>query len=546
MPNNFFKTNPGRYILLGVLPVVLFLIAFFFKEAGGPYYLNYYDPGYVYLVNSINLSEFEDVGHTDHPGTSLQIFGAVILKILFFGKSDREILEKVFSDPEFYLNVLNKSLVLINCLALYLLGLFTYRQTSNLSLSIFIQLSPFISFEILYGLVIVSPENFLILCVLCISGVLFYYVYNKDSDKHMTALAIVCGIICGFGTVSKLTFLPVCLLPLILLKGLKSKLLFTFTAITVFVFIFLPALSNFSKFTSWFINLTVNSGIHGHTELSKFSLSVFLNNIVTIFEKDIFLLAVYLLIAFVIATNHFSKTVKNQIRNDGHSYKVNKVLISLFFTITFQILVVAKNYLPYAQYYIVPSLMFAVTGLVFLIDSSLISLKRFANLNPVKVYSFAAFIVIVFSVYEISESFREAASFRSEASRINILAREYARTEFLIPGAGTANEDCALALCTMYGYSGSRIKIYKELFSKLTSSSIYHNFWENNLFTLSDSLDINKTLAGRDKIIFQLMSVTTINEIVKMLKEKYGIEVKATKLLLQNGNMESLYEVELK
>ena len=540
-----FKKRYVRYIIFALIPVVLFITAYFFKDAGGPYYLNYYDPGYVYLVNSINMMEFEDIGHTDHPGTTLQIFGAVILKIILAGKTDAQILDIVFSDPEYYLNILNKSLILINCIALFCLGIFVYSKTSNLIMSLLLQLTPFISFEIFYGLVIVSPENFLILSVLSLSAVLFYKVYDADSGKHNFALSILFAVICGFGSVSKLNFVPLCILPFILLKGIKYKLIFSAGTILVFFIFFLPVISKFTKFFSWAGNLTVNSGIHGKTDLSKFDLTLFFNNIIHILSNDVFLAVIYFLIIAVLILSLKIKNENSSEQDVRKSIKERRVLFAILLAITFQILVVAKNYMPYAQYYIVPSLMLAVTGLIFLISLSLRTFKSLANIESKKVFMTAFLMVSLFSVFEINKSFTEASQFRDESLKINRIIEDYSGSETVIPSVGTANEDCALALCVMFDYSGKRSSVYKSVFSKKSSSVVFHDYWKNKLFTLSDNVDIREYISGKKKIIFQLMSVTTIEMIIQLLKEDYNIDVKDWKLILKNENQESVYEVYL-
>lgn len=543
----FTKTKFGKISALFILPIILFLAAFFFKLAGGPYYLNYYDPGYVYLVNSINVMQFENVGHIDHPGTSLQIFGAVILKILLLGKSEAQILDTVFSDPESYLNILNKSLVLINCIALLALGIFAYRKTKNLIFSLLIQLSVFISFEIYYGLVIFSPENFLILSTILISGILVYYVYDDDSDKHMFALAITLGIVCGFGSVSKLNFVPVCLLPLLLLKGFRNKLIFVLASVITFVIFFLPAISNVGRFLKWSGNLTVNNGIHGKIDLSGFNLSLYLDNIVVIFSKDMFFTIVFLLIIIVLVYDLLVWRKVTSPQSSSAQQKLRKVLWAILFTMVFQVIVVAKNYMPYAQYYVIPALMLTMTGFAFLIPfifgSMSINRKSISNIA----YFSAFMLVLLFSVYEFASSYQEASTFRDEALKINKLVKEINSTSVpVIPSVGTANEDCALALCVMYGYSGKRTPLFRNEFSKRTDSRIFHNYWENKFFTISDSVDIAKEIRQNKKIVVQLMSVTTIDMIVGLLKNEYGVDVVGQKLLMQNGNMESLYEIQIK
>ena len=156
----------------------------------------------------------------------------------------------------------------------------------------------------------------------------------------------------------------------------------------------------------------------------------------------------------------------------------------------------------------------------------------------------AAFLMVsLFSVFEINKSFTEASQFRDESLKINRIIKEYSVSETVIPSVGTANEDCALALCVMFDYSGKRSSVYKSVFSYKSSSVVFHDYWKNKLFTLSDNVDIREYISGKKKIIFQLMSVTTIEMIIQLLKEDYNIDVKDWKLILKNENQESVYEV---
>lgn len=536
----------GKIVLFLILPVILFISISFFKDAGGPYYLNYYDPGYVYLVNSINLMHFDAIGHSDHPGTTVQIFGAVILKILFIGKSNQQILDTIFSDPEFYLNIINKSLLGINCIALFLLGLYVYRKTSDLYQSILIQLTPFISLEIFYGLVIVAPENFLILSSLLIIGGLFYYIYDKDSDKHMTGLSIYFALVCGFGAESKLNFIPVCLLPLILLKGFKNKSIFAAGTIIVFLILFLPALSKLSYFSDWAGDLAFKSGVHGQTDLSQFSILKLIENLFLIFSKDFFFTIIYLLI---LTSLIFGIFVKPDIADADQKYvykNERKTLLAVLAVITFQILVVAKNYMPYAQYYIIPSLMFTITCLTLLISISLKSFSKLINFNTVKIYITVLICVLLFSIFEYFTSVNDSIKFRDEAVKVNNIINEYKKSVTVIPSVGTANEDCALAINLMYGYSGVMEPVYRKKFSEISTSQVFHDFWKNKFFSISDKIDIGEYISSKDKIVVQLMSVTTIEMIVQLLKEDYNIDVKDWKLIMKNNNQESVYEIYLK
>ena len=93
---------------------VIFPLAFLFcvlllKSARGPYWrcINM-DPEYTYLINSLNFAEGLPIGHVDHPGTTLQVSGAWILKSFHFFRDASLLAEDVLKNPEVYLGLMNR------------------------------------------------------------------------------------------------------------------------------------------------------------------------------------------------------------------------------------------------------------------------------------------------------------------------------------------------------------------------------------------------------------------------------------------------------
>ena len=66
--------------LLLVIPAVLFLVACLLADARGPYSIGAnWEADYPYLLNSLNILLFHAPGHVDHPGTTVQLIGAVVV-----------------------------------------------------------------------------------------------------------------------------------------------------------------------------------------------------------------------------------------------------------------------------------------------------------------------------------------------------------------------------------------------------------------------------------------------------------------------------------
>ncbi|MBK7157851.1 MAG: hypothetical protein IPH77_04655 [Ignavibacteria bacterium] len=124
--------NKLKYSLLFVLPVILFITAHILKVVQGPYYLNFYDPSYVYLINSLNLAQLSGygVGFIDHPGIPLQVFGAIVIKSFhFIDNVNQDLVNDVLTRPESYLNFIN-IFVFLNSIVLFS-GIFYLKVTDN-------------------------------------------------------------------------------------------------------------------------------------------------------------------------------------------------------------------------------------------------------------------------------------------------------------------------------------------------------------------------------------------------------------------------------
>ena len=105
------KTHTVLFLL--VIPGIVFSLSLVFADIKGPYYLaQNSDPEYAYLFNSLNIAKFEAPTHTDHPGTSLQLLGAVVIRASYFFSGKTSLVEDVLSRPEHYLRIMNILLIL--------------------------------------------------------------------------------------------------------------------------------------------------------------------------------------------------------------------------------------------------------------------------------------------------------------------------------------------------------------------------------------------------------------------------------------------------
>ena len=531
-----------KYLLFLILPSLLFLSAHILKVIQGPYYLNFYDPGYVYLINALNLAQLSGygVGHFDHPGTTVQTIAAFALKLYHFtGSGNTDIVRDVLSRPEEYLFFLNKVFVTLSCIALYFLGLFTYRITGNILISLLVQLSPFASTEIFYGLIIVTPDNFLVFISLIFIASLIYYLFALiNEEKIPVKLILIWGIICGAGIVTKLNFLPVAIIPFLMIKGIKGKSVFTITLLITFTILFLPALSNTENFLNWIEKLFIHSGRYGNGEANIINESTYFSNIRLIFLKDKLYFLTYLICAFTLIISFVKKINFSEVMESIDFKRRRKLLFVIFISMNFQILLVAKHY---NQYYMIPSFMLCAFVMIL---SSFILVEYFKyfsirqNLNYLLIPLIVIFIL--FSSYKIIYSYYEGEGQRLEAEKIVNFIEENYQKDFVISGFGSADPECALAFGVMY--AGSQSKVYNKILYDKLNSHIFYNPWINQLYSISDEAEIRDGISRSKKIILQIGSYGSAEQFANLLSSVYSKRIISYKEVFKNKNGETVYE----
>lgn len=532
------------YLIFLLLPVLYFLTAFILKSAQGPYYLNFYDPGYVYLISSLNIAQGFGVGHFDHPGTTVQILGSVIIRICFLicGK-DPDIAADVLSGPEEYLFILNTTFILINSVTLIILGIAAYKFTKNIYLSIFLQLSPFASMEIFYGSIIVSPDNFLITVSLLFICALLYYWFRTDENCNPPfKLILAFGIICGLGLATKLNFIPLVFIPFFLIKGYKNKMYFWILTIISFILFISPILADISTFAEWVERLVLNSGKYGKGDSNVINANLLLPNLKQIFSKDaVFTFSfLVLILSFVLSLLRYFKE-----KQTGAKYftKINKIMLSLLFAVSLQILLVAKHY---AQYYLIPSMMLSI--IIFAVCIYII-LPFFEKANKsIKPEHYIALIFILiaaWSAFKIFESYNEAVYFKNEALRSEKFIKENYQNDMVISAFSSANRECALAFSVRY--AAKKKSEYEKFISKINKQYIFYDPWDNSFYKSKDKENLKNDLLlektkGNKKIILQ-MFFGSPEKFVEKLNEVCEVKNSAFREVFINGNGGRIFEI---
>lgn len=246
------------------------------------------DPMYAYLLNSLSLAQGEfDVGHTDNPGTTVQVFGALILRAVFLFRSADTIQSDVIANPEYYLLICRfAQLILITALLIYLGRVVMQSRTGGITLALIMQSSVLSGVYILIQSASFAPEGLLIasgvvMLILCWK----YLDQIERSEVVSVKYAWAFGILCGFAVVTKLPALVYIAIPVLTLEGMRRKIVFLTSFVLATAFFLLPVFNKLESLFGFVGGLLTHSGTYGTGKEEFVDTSTILPNL----EKHFFL-----------------------------------------------------------------------------------------------------------------------------------------------------------------------------------------------------------------------------------------------------------------
>lgn len=506
------------------------------RHAEGPFYLNtLYDPGYVYLINSLNLAQFTSPAHFDHPGTPVQIIGAVTIKIThIFSSKTGDISTDVLSDPEYYLGMFHLVLTLINCLILFISSVIIFNATKKISVSILLQLSPFVSYMVSYELSVISAETFLISVIMLL--IAYSIKFISVQKISMTNFVMIFAVICGSGLATKITFASLLIIPVVLLDSMKDKFRFIIYTGFSFLIFFLPSISNISYFINWIKNLFLFDGLYGKGKQDVIDFQAFLMNLRNIFSENLIFSIVLLLILFTFLIT-FQK-IKNYGKVEPIA-KESKLLSAVFITMLIQIIIVAKHY---SGHYIVPAVMLTVTGLYLCINLySATGFKFSGKTTAGNVYISIIVILILITAFETRFNYQHQITLKENALATIDFAEKVSGEGTLISSYGSSSKSYALAFSTYW--AGDNTARYKKIIHDIYPDDLYYDFWGTKIYSISEENSRNKTFPDNHKIYFQNRYAESNERIIEDLNNNYNFRNYTISNIFNSGNGEKIFEI---
>lgn len=528
--------NKYYHIILLAVPGLLFLYSALMRYAEGPFYLNtLYDPCYVYLVSSLNLAQLVSPAHFDHPGIPVQVIGAIVIKIThLFNNRTGDIAVDVLSHPEFYLGVIHFFLSLINCIILFISSVVIFNAVKNIFVTLLLQLSPFTSYMVSYELSVITAETFLISVVMLL--IAYSIKFIKTGKSSGTNFVLTFSIICGLGIATKLTFLPLLIIPVILLNGFKDKIKFLFLTGFLFIILFLPSISNLSYFFGWIKNLFLFDGIYGKGNPDIINTSVFFANAGKIISENPFFSMIFLMLIFTCAFN--LKNLKKSGKPESVSQE-SKLLKAIFISMLFQLIIVAKHY---SGHYIVPAVMLTITGLYLCINLSSQSGFSFnSKLKTNYIYSTLIFLILTFTVIDTVFNYKDQESKKENALETSELIENISEDGILISSYGSSSRAYALAFSVKW--AGKNIDKYNNIIHSIYPNDLYFDFWANHIYSVSEKNSGDKGIKKDKKVYFLNKYLESNGLILNDLQNNYDFKEYTITEIHSSDNGEKVYEI---
>jgi hypothetical protein len=252
-----------RAALLLPLPLLVVGTGLVFIEARGPYWLGTnYDPAYPYLFNSLRLARGEPPVLTEHPGTPVQLIGAVVIRGLhLLDRTSLRLEGYVLRNPEACIRAVVLALLLLHAGAQTLAGSRVLDATRRVGLAWLVLGTPFLSYQFVYQLVDFKPES--LLCALSALFVACLATALRDTPPSGPRLAVALGVLAGASVATKYTAVALLAAPLVLLSGLRARALAVGAAVASFLVLTVPALPETSRSLRFLWTLASRDGLYG-------------------------------------------------------------------------------------------------------------------------------------------------------------------------------------------------------------------------------------------------------------------------------------------
>ena len=346
-------------LIVSIFPLLVIIWGIFMLTFFDPFYSKSSDPEFPYLVNGLNCAtlKFNYIGHIDHPGTPFQVYNGIIIRITHFVSGKGNIARDVFARPEHYLNAISMSMVLIQSALTFGIGLLGFKRKIPFWQVAFLQASLFFNELLMWLFCRVNPDRFFEIVVYIFILIYLKHGYENRSPRKF---ALWSGTAMALGLATKFNFLPVLILPLLLIDTNKNRLIYIGSGIVSFFIFIAPIITKFDDYFRFITSIFKHDGLYGSGESKVLNFQKMTDSAFEIFRLNPELLI--LIIVFAVLIVFAIRKKEKEMR------KFSFLFAGYLFIIALQILMVSKHF---KNYYLAPT--FIIYGFMFFTISNFLS-----------------------------------------------------------------------------------------------------------------------------------------------------------------------------
>jgi hypothetical protein len=278
---NLLKKN-----LLLAIPVLYLAWSLQLSLLGGSFSMSRSDPEYPYLLNGLNCAtlQFSNIGHTDHPGTPFQMLTGIFIRVTHLIAGQGPITSDVLARPEMYLSTASFYLSVITFFLLLWLGRTGIRSKGGLSGAMLLQSSFLLSSVLIDIPLRYNPDRILVIYNLLLAGITLRFLFSDDFPARR--YAIVAGIITGIGFATKFNFLPVLIIPFLVIPDYRNRAWYSLSVLGAFIAGILPILGKFKDFRNFISGVVTHDGLYGGGSEKVINLNSFFHNFIELLVRN--------------------------------------------------------------------------------------------------------------------------------------------------------------------------------------------------------------------------------------------------------------------
>lgn len=339
---NFMKKN----FSISIIPFLVVAWGIFMYTFFDPFYSKSIDPEFPYLVNGLNCAilKFNFIGHFDHPGTPFQIFIGLVIRITHLISGKGNIVNDVFARPEHYLNAISNSVLLIQAILIFAVGLIGKRRNIPFWQLATLQASCFFSSDLVWFFCRVNPDRFFMIVGLIYILIYLQHGYENHSPRKF---ALWSGVVMALGFATKFNFLPLLFLPLLFIGTNKNRLIYIGSGIVSFFIFIAPVITKFDDFYRFITKIFKHDGLYGGGESKVLNLQKMMDSLTEIIRLNPGFLILFIVLIVLIGI-----AIKK--RKEGMK-EFAWLFTGFLFIFTIQIIMVSKHF---KNYYLAPSFVF--------------------------------------------------------------------------------------------------------------------------------------------------------------------------------------------